>query len=994
MEVRQCSGTHEDVYGTRVGLGSPKFVQVCVLLESLRDAGIREDVYGTRVGLGSPKFVHSPNIGQSLARDFCIDKRWLIDPKLLFVGPRIGEGGHGKVYEGKMEHMGIFLDDACKYGRMTVARSYSAESARFTPAQIASRPISRRVPCAKALLSVVDIHEGLCKKTLSGVSSYPAARVRIGALVDANSTLGKEVSKALHLALLNVNQAHDMFNGTKFELEIADCACDPIQGAASVVELMKKEVVLILGPQSSVIAHFIAHIGKAAKVPILSFGATDPNLAEQQYSYFFRISPSDVMQMEAVATLIANFEWKAVVLIYTDDDYGANGASALRQSLQVRGSNLIAVSKIPLDSSPAEMRAELTNLDATQSRVFVLHTQRKLGFRILSQAKDLRMLTSGYVWIVTDLVAGGLLMPDPDIRDAQSFRGLLGTRRFIPQSPLYRDLLTQWREEYPGDMQTLVSNQLNTYGLCAYDALYTAAHAISSHLGRGHNLSFTEFYKMRQGFVGKSDFQGMKILKSGPALRESLQATSFLGASGLIQFDDERDIKNAGFEYINLAGRNLAVVGYWAHGNRISTSAPLLLGNSSANTNLTGVNATSLNITWPGGSTEVPRGWVPPKNGEPLKIGVPKKAGFNELVSQTTDSSNVTRFNGFCIAVFETAVKKLKYAVTYEFVSLASKIVGKTNPVYDDLIHKMVIGELDAAVGDITVTAERLSLVDFTQPYIEAGLVVLVRKKNRQHGDSWAFLRPFSTTMWFTLLGFTMSIGFVIWILERQENQHFQGPAKKQVGVVVWFMFSTLFTAHREETKSFLARIVLILWLFVVLIVTSSYTASLTAILTVEQLTPEIQGLDSLLRSNVPIGFQTGSFAEKYLTGLGISPGRLKDFDSLESYKVALDLGPHKGGVAAIVDELPYIELFLAADCKHYAIAGQVFTKSGWGFAFPRGSGIAEDLSSEILRMSETGQLSSLHDYWFKERPCSEAEASVQEQPNQLGLGVVCQQAK
>jgi len=35
--------------------------------------------------------------GEALA----IDPKWLIDPKLLFVGPRIGEGAHAKVYEGK-----------------------------------------------------------------------------------------------------------------------------------------------------------------------------------------------------------------------------------------------------------------------------------------------------------------------------------------------------------------------------------------------------------------------------------------------------------------------------------------------------------------------------------------------------------------------------------------------------------------------------------------------------------------------------------------------------------------------------------------------------------------------------------------------------------------------------------------------------------------------------------------------------------------------------
>lgn len=80
-----------------------------VLPESLRDAGTREDMYGNRMGLGSPNFVHSPSLGQSPGREFRIDERWLIDPKLLFVGPRIGEGGHGKVYEGKYRDQSVAL---------------------------------------------------------------------------------------------------------------------------------------------------------------------------------------------------------------------------------------------------------------------------------------------------------------------------------------------------------------------------------------------------------------------------------------------------------------------------------------------------------------------------------------------------------------------------------------------------------------------------------------------------------------------------------------------------------------------------------------------------------------------------------------------------------------------------------------------------------------------------------------------------------------------
>ena len=35
------------------------------------------------------------------SEEFNLDAKWLVDPKLPFVGPRIGEGAHAKVYEGK-----------------------------------------------------------------------------------------------------------------------------------------------------------------------------------------------------------------------------------------------------------------------------------------------------------------------------------------------------------------------------------------------------------------------------------------------------------------------------------------------------------------------------------------------------------------------------------------------------------------------------------------------------------------------------------------------------------------------------------------------------------------------------------------------------------------------------------------------------------------------------------------------------------------------------
>lgn len=53
---------------------------------------------GDRVGFSSGSMMKGPD--PVSADEPTIDERWLVDPKLLYLGPKIGEGGHAKVYEG------------------------------------------------------------------------------------------------------------------------------------------------------------------------------------------------------------------------------------------------------------------------------------------------------------------------------------------------------------------------------------------------------------------------------------------------------------------------------------------------------------------------------------------------------------------------------------------------------------------------------------------------------------------------------------------------------------------------------------------------------------------------------------------------------------------------------------------------------------------------------------------------------------------------------
>jgi ionotropic glutamate receptor len=53
--------------------------------------------------------------------------------------------------------------------------------------------------------------------------------------------------------------------------------------------------------------------------------------------------------------------------------------------------------------------------------------------------------------------------------------------------------------------------------------------------------------------------------------------------------------------------------------------------------------------------------------------------------------------------------------------------------------------------------------------------------------------------------------------------------------------------------------------------------------------------------------------------------------NTIQDYADALNRGPKAGGVAAVIDEMPCVELFLSYHCN-FRIVGQEFTKEGWGF--------------------------------------------------------------
>ncbi|KAK1423913.1 hypothetical protein QVD17_19224 [Tagetes erecta] len=809
--------------------------------------------------------------------------------------------------------------------------------------------------------------------------------VNIGALLTVNSVIGRSVKPAIEAAVDDVNSDSSVLGDTHLNLFTHDTNCSGFLGTIEALELMESNVVAAIGPQSSTIAHVISHVVNELHVPLLSFGATDPTLAALQYPYFLRTTLNDYHQMSAIANIIEYFEWKEVIAIYVDDDYGRNGISSLGDWLAQKRAKISYKAALRSGSSKNEVSDVLTMVNLMESRVYVVHVNPDTGVEIFTLAKKLGMMTSGYVWITTEWLPAVLDSSDStDSAAVELLQGVVSLRQHTPDSSLKKSFAAKWR-----NIKSKETLTFNSYALYAYDSIWLLARALDAFLKSGESITFFSNPKLQNTNGSQLRFSALQTFNEGPQLLEAILSTNFTGLTGEIRFDQDKNRVNPAYDVLNIVGTGFRTIGYWSNSSGLSINPPEKTYPKPLNGS-TGTDTKRLySVIWPGDTSVKPRGWVFPNNGKPLRILVPYRHSYKEVVTKDVRSPQGVR--GYSIDVFEAAVNLLPYPVPREYILYGD---GDRNPSYSNLVAAVADNTYDAAVGDITIITNRTRIVDFTQPYMESGLVIVVPVK-KSKTSPWAFLKPFTFEMWLVTGGFFLLVGFVVWILEHRLNHEFRGPPSQQVITIFWFSFSTMFFSHRENTVSTLGRLVLILWLFVVLIINSSYTASLTSILTVQQLTSRIEGIDGMISSNDPIGIQDGSFAHNYLVHeLNIAESRIRALKDRTDYINALRLGPNRGGVSAIVDELPYVELFMSYTKCEFRIVGQEFTKSGWGFAFQRDSPLALDLSTAILQLSENGELQRIHDKWLTSSTCSSQVAEIDTNSLSLssfwGLFLIC----
>ncbi|EYU42456.1 hypothetical protein MIMGU_mgv1a025366mg [Erythranthe guttata] len=293
-----------------------------------------------------------------------------------------------------------------------------------------------------------------------------------------------------------------------------------------------------------------------------------------------------------------------------------------------------------------------------------------------------------------------------------------------------------------------------------------------------------------------------------------------------------------------------------------------------------------------------PKGWESGAT-EHLRVGIPWKPGFREFVNVVVDpKTNRTYAKGFCIDIF-LATLKVCHSLLY------------SNWSYDAMLQK-IPKEYDMVVADATIWAPRLSYVDFTHPYVDSGVVLVV--KNKKPFSMWIFVKPLRWDLWLAIIAACILLGVTLRVLERRRQ---------------WSVF------------------VLVCWLFMAFVLMQSFTANLSAILTVDQ-------LEFAFSDDYYVGYHKGSFMKEFLIEhLHIRESRMRDYLSTEEYHDALSKGSQNGGVDAVFDELPYMKLLLNRYKSQYKMVGPTYRTGGMGFAFPIGSPLVAHFSRAILNVTQ-----------------------------------------
>lgn len=790
-------------------------------------------------------------------------------------------------------------------------------------------------------------------------------------LLGVYSMPGDEQTIALSLlavAAINSDPSFSPYINVSLTIKITDNIATEVDTVAAICSHIADnstalDPAVVIGPRFTNQALAVAAWSGLAQVPVISYAATAPMLADGRlYPYFFRTAANDVLTAHAFVDLFVQYGISRVALIAQDDAFGLGGVQSMSAAAAMRG---ITITRVYAFETTGDISASidiaLRLARADDARIFVLWSVYGFVAPVMDAAAALGLISPRHAWLATVPYA--------------EYAGLIGVYTFGARPPPY--VMDVWKRLYP-ESYPEEGFPVQYAATCAYDAVVAVAHAALAAVQQGWQPT----RRLASNCFGGSPAR----LNSYPAsnsIAYALRNVSINNLTGPLRWPAAAGPSDTSLPSGDRLGGQVSIwnrqwlpdgnggitlgstfVAQWVASSFSSAATPTISFGTLAPSNPI--------IVWSNGSSV---GTPPPDRdvlrGRTIRVLTLLSPPF-VLLSDADSSANATFFSsGSPISVVAGGV--LYHGLIIDMVAELQRALGfstiftVSTDTYESAVQSIARGEYDAVIADLSMTLSNdptLPVV-FTVPYLSDGMRVVVRKNFLLAGsvNLFEFLQPFELSLWLTILATVAIVGAIFNVVERGHNENIKKNSTLVHGLAtgtIVMMVAMIGGDAGMPPTTVAGRILVMGTSFLSLIIMATYTAQVASTFTVRVQSSLVSGFDDLRRGNIAasrIGAVAGgSTMDAFLSQAGFAP---VVFPDLESLLQALSTGAVDAGVHLSVS----LEYALATTHCDLQMVGQQFGQNDYAFAFsstfPRYH--VDAVTQQLLSIRKSGQFVQLY---------------------------------
>ncbi|XP_053496313.1 glutamate receptor ionotropic, NMDA 2C [Ictalurus furcatus] len=377
---------------------------------------------------------------------------------------------------------------------------------------------------------------------------------------------------------------------------------------------------------------------------------------------------------------------------------------------------------------------------------------------------------------------------------------------------------------------------------------------------------------------------------------------------------------------------------------------------------------------------------VDPSTGTCVRNTVPCRRQANRTDVGIGHSEPYTKLccKGFCIDILKKLSRTIKFS--YDLYLVTNGKHGKlVRGIWNGMIGEVFYKRADMAIGSLTINEERSEIIDFSVPFVETGISVMVARSNGTVSPS-AFLEPYSPAVWVMMFVMCLTVVAVtVFIFEYFSpvgynrsiiNAKEPGGPTFTIGKSVWLLWGIVFnnSVPIENPKGTTSKIMVLVWAFFAVIFLASYTANLAAFMIQEQYIDTVSGLSDkkfqkpqehyppFRFGTVPNGSTERNIRSNY-------PDMHSHMTKYNQKGVEEALNSLKTGkLDAFIYDAAVLNYMAGKDegCKLVTIgSGKVFATTGYGIALQKDSRWKRPIDLALLQFLGDGDTQRLETVWL-----------------------------